>query len=107
MAVQVSCQSPVLSRDEFEPSSSWLLEPGGLDTPIAVQPQGKERSLGRRRVTVISFYLLALGWGKKHERLSQKLSGGSRCWDKGGFPNWQKLVISEEKPRPGSPTSQP
>ena len=63
----------VLSRDEFEPSSSWFLEPEGLESPTAVQPQGKERSLGRRRVAAISLYLLALGCGRNHERLSQKL----------------------------------
>lgn len=58
----------VLSRDEFEPSSGWCLE-----SPIAVQPQGKKRSLGRRQMTAVSLYLLALGWGKNHKRLPQKL----------------------------------
>lgn len=54
----------MLSRDEFGPSSSWFLEPEGLESPVAVRPQGKERSLGRQRVAVISLYLLALGCSK-------------------------------------------
>lgn len=68
----------VLSRDEFKPSSGWFPEPEGLESPIAAQPQGKERSLGRRRVTVVCLYLLVLGCGKNCERLPQKLEGGSR-----------------------------